>query len=105
MGLPCLLLLWPQILQLCIGNHDLFMRRRKADSLEVQQMKAQAREEKARKQVSRTACGPPLLLLRGKEGRELAGLVGHGHTCSYFIPLDLYQLMPNWWGVSPGNEE
>ncbi len=27
------------------------MRRRKADSLEVQQMKAQAREEKARKQV------------------------------------------------------
>ncbi|KAK2502058.1 hypothetical protein MC885_017192 [Smutsia gigantea] len=39
------------ILQLCIGNHDLFMRRRKADSLEVQQMKAQAREEKARKQV------------------------------------------------------
>lgn len=31
------------------------MRRRKADSLEVQQMKAQAREEKARKQVSKTA--------------------------------------------------
>lgn len=30
------------------------MRRRKADSLEVQQMKAQAREEKARKQVSKT---------------------------------------------------
>ncbi|XP_051056355.1 merlin isoform X4 [Phodopus roborovskii] len=41
------------ILQLCIGNHDLFMRRRKADSLEVQQMKAQAREEKARKQMER----------------------------------------------------
>ncbi|EAW59821.1 neurofibromin 2 [Homo sapiens] len=41
------------ILQLCIGNHDLFMRRRKADSLEVQQMKAQAREEKARKQGQR----------------------------------------------------
>lgn len=31
------------------------MRRRKADSLEVQQMKAQAREEKARKQVSKTS--------------------------------------------------
>jgi merlin protein len=31
------------------------MRRRKADSLEVQQMKAQAREEKARKQVSRAS--------------------------------------------------
>ncbi|XP_026866406.2 neurofibromin 2a (merlin) isoform X3 [Electrophorus electricus] len=38
---------------LCIGNHDLFMRRRKVDSLEVQQMKAQAREEKARKQMER----------------------------------------------------
>uniref|UniRef100_W5M7F5 NF2, moesin-ezrin-radixin like (MERLIN) tumor suppressor n=1 Tax=Lepisosteus oculatus TaxID=7918 RepID=W5M7F5_LEPOC len=41
------------ILQLCIGNHDLFMRRRKVDSLEVQQMKSQAREEKARKQMER----------------------------------------------------
>ncbi|XP_061622800.1 NF2, moesin-ezrin-radixin like (MERLIN) tumor suppressor a isoform X2 [Phyllopteryx taeniolatus] len=41
------------ILQLCIGSHDLFMRRRRVDSLEVQQMKAQAREERARKQVER----------------------------------------------------
>ncbi|XP_077418164.1 merlin isoform X2 [Vanacampus margaritifer] len=41
------------ILQLCVGNHDLFMRRRGVASLEVQQMKAQAREEKARKQVER----------------------------------------------------
>lgn len=40
-----------QILQLCIGNHDLFVRRRRLDSLEVQQMKTQAREERARKQV------------------------------------------------------
>ncbi|XP_043355363.1 merlin-like isoform X3 [Dermochelys coriacea] len=39
------------ILQLCIGNHDLFMRRRKVDSIEIQQMKAQAREEKARKKM------------------------------------------------------
>lgn len=44
-----------QILQLCIGNHDLFMRRRKVDSIEVQQMKAQAKEEKARKKVSEGA--------------------------------------------------
>lgn len=43
-----------QILQLCIGNHDLFMRRRRVDSLEVQQMKSQAREERARKQVLMT---------------------------------------------------
>lgn len=41
-----------QIFQLCIGNHDLFMRRRKVDSIEIQQMKAQAREEKARKKVN-----------------------------------------------------
>ena len=46
-GCVCVL----QILQLCIGNHDLFMRRRRVDSLEVQQMKSQAREERARKQV------------------------------------------------------
>jgi hypothetical protein len=37
-----------KILDLCIGNHDLFMRRRKPDSIEVQQMKAQAKEEKLR---------------------------------------------------------
>lgn len=41
------------ILQLCIGNHDMFMRRRKVDSMEVQQMKAHAKEEKARKQLER----------------------------------------------------
>ena len=29
------------ILDLCIGNHDLFMRRRKPDPMEVQQMKVQ----------------------------------------------------------------
>ncbi|XP_075685975.1 merlin isoform X3 [Rhinoderma darwinii] len=54
------------ILQLCIGNHDLFMRRRKADSLEVQQMKAQGREEKARKQMERQR------LAREKQLREEA---------------------------------
>lgn len=47
-----------QILQLCIGNHDLFMRRRKVDSIEVQQMKAQAKEEKARKKVQRFFFSP-----------------------------------------------
>ncbi|KAJ8380149.1 hypothetical protein SKAU_G00009270 [Synaphobranchus kaupii] len=54
------------ILQLCIGNHDLFMRRRRVDSLEVQQMKSQAREEKARKQVERQR------LVREKHLREEA---------------------------------
>ncbi|XP_058141964.1 merlin-like isoform X2 [Dasypus novemcinctus] len=39
------------ILQLCIGNHDLFMRRRKMDSIEMQQMKIQAKEMKAQKKL------------------------------------------------------
>ncbi|XP_047244598.1 ezrin b [Girardinichthys multiradiatus] len=42
------------ILQLCMGNHDLYMRRRKPDTIEVQQMKSQAREEKQQKQMERT---------------------------------------------------
>uniref|UniRef100_A0A8C5DCB1 Merlin-like n=1 Tax=Gouania willdenowi TaxID=441366 RepID=A0A8C5DCB1_GOUWI len=54
------------ILQLCIGNHDLFMRRRKVDSIEVQQMKAQAKEEKARKKMDRQ------ILAREKQMREEA---------------------------------
>ncbi|KAK1123456.1 hypothetical protein QLX08_003385 [Tetragonisca angustula] len=54
------------ILDLCIGNHDLFMRRRKPDSMEVQQMKAQAKEEKSRRQIERNK------LAREKQLREAA---------------------------------
>uniref|UniRef100_A0A671LJ08 Neurofibromin 2a (merlin) n=1 Tax=Sinocyclocheilus anshuiensis TaxID=1608454 RepID=A0A671LJ08_9TELE len=54
------------ILQLRFGNHDLFMRRRRVDSLEVQQMKMQAREEKARKQIEQQR------LKREKQLREEA---------------------------------
>ena len=39
-----------RILALCMGNHELYMRRRKPDTIEVQQMKAQAREDKQSKQ-------------------------------------------------------
>uniref|UniRef100_A0A4W5N033 FERM domain-containing protein n=1 Tax=Hucho hucho TaxID=62062 RepID=A0A4W5N033_9TELE len=42
-----------RILALCMGNHELYMRRRKPDTIEVQQMKAQAREEKHHKQQER----------------------------------------------------
>ena len=42
-----------RILHLCMGNHELYMRRRKPDTIEVQQMKAQAREEKHQKQMER----------------------------------------------------
>ncbi|XP_066593374.1 merlin-like isoform X2 [Prorops nasuta] len=54
------------ILDLCIGNHDLFMRRRKPDSMEVQQMKAQAKEEKSRRQIERNK------LAKEKQLREAA---------------------------------
>ena len=40
-----------------MGNHELYMRRRKPDTIEVQQMKAQAREEKHSKQMERCVCG------------------------------------------------
>jgi hypothetical protein len=46
-----------RILALCMGNHELYMRRRKPDTIDVQQMKAQAREEKLAKQAQRYA--PP----------------------------------------------
>uniref|UniRef100_A0A8C5BUY6 Radixin n=1 Tax=Gadus morhua TaxID=8049 RepID=A0A8C5BUY6_GADMO len=42
-----------RILALCMGNHELYMRRRKPDTIEVQQMKAQARDEKQQKQMER----------------------------------------------------
>ncbi|CAI4224225.1 unnamed protein product [Auanema sp. JU1783] len=38
-----------RILALCMGNHELYMRRRKPDTIEVQQMKQQARDERALK--------------------------------------------------------
>lgn len=39
---------------MCSGNQDLFMRRRKPDTMEIQQMKAQAQEEKQRRQIERS---------------------------------------------------
>lgn len=36
-----------------MGNHELYMRRRKPDTIEVQQMKAQAKEEKMAKLAER----------------------------------------------------
>ena len=42
-----------RILALCMGNHELYMRRRKPDTIEVQQMKAQAREDKMAKQTEK----------------------------------------------------
>uniref|UniRef100_A0A8C7SS45 FERM domain-containing protein n=1 Tax=Oncorhynchus mykiss TaxID=8022 RepID=A0A8C7SS45_ONCMY len=55
-----------RILALCMGNHDLYMRRRKPDTIEVQQMKAQAREEKTKRQMEKA------LLESEKKKRENA---------------------------------
>ena len=54
------------ILDLCMGNHALYMRRRQPDSMELQQMKAQAAEEKLRRQMERAK------LAKEKELREAA---------------------------------
>ena len=42
-----------RILALCVGNHELYMRRRQKDSVEVTQMKIQAKEEMLAKQAER----------------------------------------------------
>uniref|UniRef100_A0A3B3IN62 Moesin a n=1 Tax=Oryzias latipes TaxID=8090 RepID=A0A3B3IN62_ORYLA len=55
-----------RILALCMGNHELYMRRRKPDTIEVQQMKAQAREDKNHKKMERA------LLENEKRKREVA---------------------------------
>lgn len=47
-----------------MGNHELYMRRRKPDTIEVQQMKAQAREEKHARQMERAQ------LQKEKQSRE-----------------------------------
>lgn len=49
-----------------MGNHELYMRRRKPDTIEVQQMKAQAKEEKHSKQMERAQ------LAKEKQAREHA---------------------------------
>ncbi|XP_065197756.1 moesin-like [Sycon ciliatum] len=42
-----------RILSLCIGNHELYIRRRDKDSVEIQQMKASAKEERLTKQLEK----------------------------------------------------
>lgn len=54
------------ILDLCIGNHELFLKRRKPDTIEIQQMKAQAKEDKQRRQIERNK------LVRERQLREIA---------------------------------
>ncbi|XP_066917136.1 radixin-like isoform X2 [Clytia hemisphaerica] len=53
-----------RILSLCVGNHELYMRRRKADTIEVQQMKSKAKEEKEARRAERNK------LNKEKQARE-----------------------------------
>jgi hypothetical protein len=55
-----------RILELCMGNHEQYMRRRKPESIEIQQMKAQAKEERAGREAERS------LLEKEKKEREEA---------------------------------
>lgn len=43
------------IMQMCTGNHELYRRRRSPDTIEVQQMKAQAQAERLQKKMERSA--------------------------------------------------
>ncbi|KAG7162208.1 moesin/ezrin/radixin homolog 1-like [Homarus americanus] len=58
------------ILQLCMGNHDLYVRRRKADSIDVQQMKIQAREERDAKRLSAKKLAREVSLREEAEKRQ-----------------------------------
>lgn len=53
-----------RILALCMGNHELYLRRRRQDTIEVQQMKAQAKEEKLVRETERAR------LVKEREARE-----------------------------------
>jgi len=72
-----------QILELCEGNHELFMRRRKPAPMEIQQMKSQAREEKARKEVSDCILSLVDMVLCYKPGCQGLNL-DHNYFCWMF---------------------
>ncbi|XP_064117388.1 moesin/ezrin/radixin homolog 1-like [Macrobrachium nipponense] len=58
------------ILTLCMGNHDLSVKRRMADTIEVQQMKIQAREERTAKKVAREKLDREIALREEAEKRQ-----------------------------------
>ncbi|KAK6057854.1 Ezrin/radixin/moesin family protein [Cooperia oncophora] len=59
-----------RILALCMGNHELYMRRRKPDTIEVQQMKQQAREERALKQAEQDRLNKEMSAREQAEARQ-----------------------------------
>ncbi|CAJ0584179.1 unnamed protein product, partial [Mesorhabditis spiculigera] len=59
-----------RILALCMGNHELYMRRRKPDTIEVQQMKQQAKEEKALRQQEHERLSKEMNAREAAEARQ-----------------------------------
>lgn len=64
-----------------MGNHELYMRRRKPDTIDVQQMKAQAREEKLAKQQQRYVILYLLQFLRLSNAVDLKGFKNLLNIC------------------------
>lgn len=59
-----------RILSLCMGNHELYMRRRKPDTIEIQQMKAQAKEERAAREQEREKLKKEIELREAAEKKQ-----------------------------------
>uniref|UniRef100_A0A915MWQ4 Moesin/ezrin/radixin homolog 1 n=1 Tax=Meloidogyne javanica TaxID=6303 RepID=A0A915MWQ4_MELJA len=60
-----------RILALCMGNHELYMRRRKPDSIEVQQMKQQAKEERIQRQMEQERLQKEMKAREAAEQKQL----------------------------------
>ncbi len=85
-----------------MGNHELYLRRRKQDTIEVQQMKAQAREDKHSKQMERLAkvLHHDCLFIQGLfvQGSEYQFSIGlkmttYAFTCVYNMYVCMYICM------------
>uniref|UniRef100_A0A674MKH0 Ezrin a n=1 Tax=Takifugu rubripes TaxID=31033 RepID=A0A674MKH0_TAKRU len=61
------------IMQMCTGNHELYRRRRSPDTIEVQQMKAQAQAERLQKKMERYA-GTFIFIKRNRNDNKYSDL-------------------------------
>jgi radixin len=59
-----------RILALCMGNHELYMRRRKPDTIEVQQMKQQAKEERLQRTLEQDRLNKEINLREAAESKQ-----------------------------------
>uniref|UniRef100_A0A7E4W405 Moesin/ezrin/radixin homolog 1 n=1 Tax=Panagrellus redivivus TaxID=6233 RepID=A0A7E4W405_PANRE len=59
-----------RILALCMGNHELYMRRRRPDTIEVQQMKQQAKEERMHRQMEQERLSKEMSMREAAEAKQ-----------------------------------